>query len=88
MHDDKRFRYVAPTRFKCDRSPCFPSSYLKAILNRDRRMYGVAPGSVAAVPSDNTATGDEPLIQQRIEDLIEAPGGTTAFKGPQNVLDT
>jgi hypothetical protein len=36
-------------------------------------MSGVAPGTVAVVPDDATAGGDEPLIQQRIEDLIETP---------------
>ena len=56
-----------------------PSSYLKAILSRDRRTYGVAPGAVAVTPDNATMGGDEPLIQQRIEDLIEAPGGATDF---------
>jgi hypothetical protein len=55
-------------------------SFLKAILSRDRRTYGVAIGTLAPVP-DNTTTGeDEPLMQQRIEDLIETPGGSTDFR--------
>ena len=66
----------------------FPSSYLKAALFRDRRTYGVAPGTAAAPDDDDTAVGDESLIQQRIADLIEAPGGATVFQGPHNVLDT
>ena len=37
------------------------------------------PGTIAAAPSDDTATGNEPLIQQRIEDSIEAPGGSVTF---------
>ena len=42
-------------------------------------MYSVTPGTIATAPSDDTAAGDEPLIQQRIEDSIEAPGGSAAF---------
>ena len=66
----------------------FLSSYLKGALFRDRRTYGVASGTAAAPNDDDTAVGDESLIQQRIADLIEAPGGTTAFQGPHNVIDT
>ena len=66
----------------------FPSSYLKAVLHRDRRTYGVEQGMIAAAPNDDAATGDESLIQQRIEGLIEAPGGSTVLQGPQNTLDT
>jgi hypothetical protein len=73
MAEGKRFRYVIPAGSDSSRSLCFPFSYLKAILSHDRRMYGVAPGTVAVVPDDATAGGDEPLIQQRIEDLIETP---------------
>ena len=79
MSEDTRYRYVTAHRFNYSRSLHFSSSYLKAILSCDRRTYGVTPGTIAAVPSDNTAVGDEPLIQQRIEDSIEAPGGAAAF---------
>ena len=83
MPEERRFRYVIPTGFNYNCLSRFSSSYLKAILNRDRRAYGVVPGTVAAVPSDDTATGDEPLIQQCIEDLLETPGGSTVFEGPR-----
>ena len=74
-----RFRCTAPAQLAYTRSLHLLSSCLKAILSRDHRIYGVAPG--AAVVPDNTAVnGDEPLIQRRIEDLIEAPGGATAFQ--------
>ena len=74
-----RFRCAAPAQLAYTRSSHLLSSCLKAILSRDRRIYGVAPG--ATVVPDNTAVnGDEPLIQRRIEDLIEAPGGATAFQ--------
>lgn len=76
MPEGQRFRYVTPPRFVCSCSPCFLSSYLKAILLRDRRMYGVEPGTMAAMPSDDGgATDGESLIQQRVRDFIEAPGG-------------
>jgi len=76
-------RYIAPPRFNCSRSHCFPSSYLKAILACDRRTYGVVPGDTAAVPSDNaTAAGEESLVQQRIEDCIDMlPGGVAVVQG-------
>ena len=63
-----RFRYVVPAGSDYNHSLHFPSGFLKEILNRDRRMHGVAPGTIATVPSD------KPLIQQRIEDedLVEA----------------
>jgi hypothetical protein len=61
-------------------------SFLKAILSRDRRTYGVAPGALAPVPDNRTAREDEPLMQQRIEDLIETPGGSTDFR-PATVVD-
>jgi len=51
---------------------------MKAILFRDRRTYGVAPGAMAAMPSDDGgAAGEESLIQQRVRDFIEAPGSVT-----------
>ena len=65
------------------------SSYLKVVLSCDCRKFGVAPGAVAATPGDDdAAAGGELLIQQRIEDFIEAPGGATMFQAPQNVVDT
>ena len=79
MSEDTRFRYVTAPRFNSGCSFHFPPRYLKAILSRDCRTYGVAPGTIAATPSDDTAMGDEPLIQQRIKDSIEAPGGSVAF---------
>ena len=79
MSEDTRFRCVTAPRFNSGRSLHFPPSYLKAILSRNCRTYGVVPGTIAAAPSDNTATGDEPLIQQRIENSIEAPGGSVTF---------
>lgn len=88
MPEEKRFEYVVPARFDDGRSPHFLSSFLRAILSRDRRTFGVAAGAVATVPSDDTTGGDESLIQQRIEDLIEAPGDATVFGGPQNVSNT
>ena len=81
MPEAKRFRYVVPAGSDYNRSLHSPSSYLKAILNRDRRVHGVTPGTIAAVPSEDIATGDEPLIQQRIEDLVEAPA-CTVFESP------
>lgn len=88
MSEEKRIKYVVPIGFYYSRSLRFQSSVLKAILHRDRRTYGVVPGTIAAAPSDDTAVGDEPLIQRRIEDLIEAPGGSTIFQAPQSTLDT
>jgi len=82
MPEEKRFRYVVPAESDCNRSLHSSSSFLKAILNHDRRVHGVAPGTIAAVPSNDIATGDEPLIQQRIEDLVEAPQGASVFEGP------
>ena len=73
MPEEKRFRYVVPAGSDYNCSLHSPSSFLKAILSHDRRVYGVTPGIIATVPSDDIATGDEPLIQQRIEDLVEAP---------------
>lgn len=32
------------------------------------------------MPDNTTIGGDEPLMQQRIEDLIETPGGSTNFR--------
>lgn len=56
------------------RSARFLSSYLKAILSRDRRAYGTTQDPAAAVRSEDAATaGEESLIQQRIEDFIEGP---------------
>ena len=79
MPDDKRFRYVAPPGFIYSRSLRFLSSCLKAILSRDRRTYGVAPGDTAAVPSDNATTaGGESLVQRRIEDCIDIAPGAVA----------
>ena len=46
---------------------------------------------IANPPTKNTtADGAEgqSLIQERVEDLIETPGGATAFQGPQHVVDT
>ena len=88
MPGEKKFQYVVPARFDYSCLPYSLHRYLKAVLHRDRRMYGVVPGAITAAPSDDAAAGDEPLIQRRIEDLIEAPGGSTAFQGPQNILDT
>ena len=63
--------------FDCSHLLHFLSSCLKAILSRDRRTYGVAPGDRADVPTDNATTaGEESLVQQRIEDCIDTvPGG-------------
>lgn len=57
----------------------FLSSYLEAILSRECRIYGVAPG-VAVAPDDTTVSGDEPFVRRDIEDPVEAPGGATAFQ--------
>jgi hypothetical protein len=51
-------------------------SFLKVILSLDRRTYGVAPGTLAPVPDNATTGEDEPLMQQRIEDLIDSWGST------------
>lgn len=66
----------------------FLSSCLRAILSRDRRTYGVEPGAVADPPSVIAIAGDESLIQQRVEDLIETPGSSAVSQGPQDVVDT
>ena len=88
MPEEKRFRFVVSIRLDGSRSSSSRSRYLKAVLSRDRRMFGVAPGAVAALPGDDTTAGGESLMQQRIEDFIEAPGGATMFSAPQNVVDT
>ena len=89
MTEEKRFRYVVPARSDYNHSLHSPSSFLKAILNHDRRAHaGVAPSTIATVPSDDIATGDEPLIQQRIQDLVEAPEVLLHIRGPRNGLDT
>lgn len=79
-----RLHYIFNDHHSLHSSP----SYLKAILSRDRRTFGVAPGAVAITPNDDTTAGNESLMQQCIEDLIEAPRCATLFQGPQNVLDS
>jgi len=88
MAEERRFRYVVPARFDYSRSLRFPSSYLKAILSRDRRRYGVESGNVATPPSDVATTGEKSVIQQSIEDLVEAPGGVAVSQDPHNELAT
>jgi hypothetical protein len=88
LSEEKKSEHVVPTRPNRTHSSHFLSSYLKVILHRDRRLYGVEPATAIATAPNNTAASDEPLIQQRIEDLVEVPGGSTEFRGPQNALDT
>ena len=89
MPEEKKFRYVVPARSDYNHSLHSPSSFLKAILNHDRRAHaGVTPSTIATIPSDGIATGDEPLIQQRIQDLVEAPEVLLHIRGPRNGLDT
>jgi len=88
MAEERRFRYVVPVRLDYDRSLHFPSSYLKAILSRDRKKYGVEPGNIATLPSDIATTGEKSVIQQSIEDLVEAPGGVSVSQDPHNELAT
>lgn len=71
-----------PSSLRIDDGLPYFFSYLKAILSRDRRTYGVVPGATAAVPDGALVDGDEPPMQQRIEDLIETPGGSTEFRPP------
>ena len=82
MPKEKKFQYIISARFDYSCLPYSLHRYLKAVLHHDHRMYSAVPGAITAVPSDDMAAGDEPLIQWRIEDLIEAPGGLTAFQGP------
>jgi hypothetical protein len=86
MPEGRRFKYIVSVYFFAITHTL--SSYLKAILSRDRRTYGVAPGTVAIALANTTVGEDEPLIQQRIEDLIETPGGATTFQPPPHVLDS
>ena len=45
-------------------------------MNRDRRTYGVAPGTIAAASDSATMGGDdESTVQRLIEDVIAVPGG-------------
>ena len=63
-----------------------PYRFLKGMLNRDRKTYGVAPGTTALAPDGTVGGGDESLTQRLVEDFVGVPGPAIASQGPRDVV--